>query len=214
MKRWSFINSLLVVVMAMGAAARAAPADSETVFRQHYDNALNLYSAEQYDEAVREFQAAYAVKPRPRLLFNIGQAHRNLGNYREALRYYLQYQRMEPNPKPGLRAELERYIEQMQQLIGTAKNVVTIDNAAPANSGAPDANGGNKSDSPPPPPPPGPTPARDPNVLVTAPVAPATPVYKRPWFWGVIGGGAATILVVGLSVGLTANRSDIPVFHW
>ena len=116
--------SLIVAIIATVGPLYAAPDDSEVEYREHYNKALNLFGAEQYEDAIKEFQAAYVIKSRPRLLFNIGQSHRVLGNYKEALRFYLMYQAMEPNPKPGLRDELERYIARMNELIGASTEPV------------------------------------------------------------------------------------------
>ncbi len=32
------------------------------------------------------------------------------------------------------------------------------------------------------------------------------PLYKKPWFWGVVGGATAAILIIGISVGVAESR--------
>jgi hypothetical protein len=218
MMKSSCTSLRLLVALALlvaGSGARASAGEAE--FRSHYDKALNLYSAEDYEGAIREFQAAYAIKPRPRLLFNLGQAHRNLGNYKEALRFYLLYQAMEPAPKPGLRSELERYIAQMKELLGEANGMVHGEDPRPhAGDAPPPADPGAPPPAPSSPPtapllpPPLPALTAAPLALTQAPPPRHTPVYKRGWFWGVLAGSAATVLTIGLAAGLSAGGSNVP----
>ncbi len=35
-----------------------------------------------------------------------------------------------------------------------------------------------------------------------------TPVYARPWFWGVLGGASAAIIVVGIAVGVSVSHGS------
>jgi hypothetical protein len=183
------IELILCLVVAVGSAR------AEDGFKTHYEAGLSHYSSEEYDAAIKEFEAAYAIKPRPRLLFNIGQAHRNLGNARAALHYYLLYQALENAPKPGLKSELEGYIAQMKSIVDQAERARRAE----------DHDVDEPAVSPPPPPPP-PPPATT-AALTFTPAPPPKPVYRRAWFWGVVGGAAAVVLVTGLAVGLTVNQS-------
>ena len=173
-KLWIFF-----VVLSLLRAARAEPADDPAAaFRVHYGNAVNLFGADRYQEAIKEFQAAYVLESRPRLLFNIGQAHRILGNYKEALRYYLMYQTLEPNPKPGLRDELERYIARMRELIGAAEDLQKAHD-------------------------------HDHRIIEEPRPSPKEkPLYKRGWFWAVVGSGVGAALVIGLAAGLAGGHSS------
>jgi tetratricopeptide (TPR) repeat protein len=194
MCRW-FTETLACLLLLVSTA------HADDGWRRHYEAGLSLYSSEEYDPAVKEFQAAYAIRPKPRLLFNIGQSYRSLGNAKEALHYYLLYQAMESNPKPGLKAELEGYIGQMKKIVEQAER----------------ARDAEDRDDPPPPPDAGPKPVKTApptestlTLLTPYPLTPAPapkPVYKRGWFWGVIGGAAAAALITGLAVGLGTSSS-------
>ncbi len=192
----------LLVFALIGRAAAAAPGDEE--FKQHYEHGLHAYNSEQYDDAIKEFEAAYAIKPKPRLLFNIGQAFRILGNAREALRFYLLYQALEPNPKPGLKAELEGYIAQLRDNIKQAQAAQHAEeraqSAAPAIA-RPQLDLMPRADTP--------------GLAISrAPLASPgrAPVYKRAWFWIGLAGAAAVIAIsvgVGVGVGQSGYHGDV-----
>lgn len=100
-----------------------AYADKATDFRKHYDRAISYYEKGAYESALIEYQMAYAIKQLPKLLLNIGQLHRKLGHAKDALGYYELYLRVEPNPEPQLKAELDRYIQQTRAMLDAAERV-------------------------------------------------------------------------------------------
>jgi tetratricopeptide (TPR) repeat protein len=76
----------------MPAAAMAADADPDTeVARRHFRKGSELYLAEQYEQAVREFEAARVLKPAPELDYNIARCYDRLGRWQEALEAYQRY---------------------------------------------------------------------------------------------------------------------------
>src|SRR5205823_2127459 len=87
------------------------------------DKAVELYKAEEFEDAIKEFQAAYALRQLPKLLLNIAQAHRKLGRAKEALGFYEFYLRVEPSPKAELKAELEAYITQTRAMLAAAEEM-------------------------------------------------------------------------------------------
>ncbi len=206
------------LALALLVCATATTARADDAFKHHYEAGLSFYSSEDYDSAIKEFQAAYALKPRPRLLFNIGQAYRNIGNAKQALHYYLLYQALESDPKPGLKAELEGYIAQMNSILAQAQQARRAEDRdlSPASAGGATATQplatapATVHVAPPTPPPATPPPAATATALTWTPPRAESrpPVYKRGWFWGVIGGSAAVVLVTGLAVGLSANANS------
>jgi tetratricopeptide (TPR) repeat protein len=211
--KW-FTDALALLLLVCAAATTARGDDA---FKHHYEAGLSFYSSEDYESAIKEFQAAYAVKSRPRLLFNIGQAYRNIGNAKQALHYYLLYQALESDPKPGLKSELEGYIAQMSSILAQAQQARRAEDrdlSAASTSGTSTTQSLATAAptvhlvSPPPPA------ATAPPAAVTAltwtpPAAePRPPLYKRGWFWGVVGGTAAAVLVTGLAVGLSVDANS------
>jgi tetratricopeptide (TPR) repeat protein len=86
----------------------------------HFEAGTDDYAAGRYEEAIRRFQAGYALVPRPNFLVNIGQAYRKLGNLVRAKEAYVAYVRALPE-KGALRdqalqvlAEIEVQLQDQQ----------------------------------------------------------------------------------------------------
>lgn len=117
----------LVVLLALLARSELEPAwaDENEDFRRHYEQAIGLYDRGKYEESIAAFQKAYALRQLPRLLLNLGQLYRKLGRAREALGYYELYLRVEPNPEPKLKVELDQYIQQTRAMLEAAQRIQT-----------------------------------------------------------------------------------------
>lgn len=83
----------------------------------HYKRAITFYENKDYPRAIREFQAAYKVRQLPRILLNIGQVYRKLGMASTALKFYEHYLRVDPQPKPEIKTEVDRYIAQTRAML-------------------------------------------------------------------------------------------------
>lgn len=77
----------LVLAAIVGCCAGAAvwaplarAQDGTARAREHYERGIGLFDEGQFAAALAEFEAAYAIEPRPALLFNIGQMHARLGH--------------------------------------------------------------------------------------------------------------------------------------
>ena len=66
----------------------AASEDKDTKFQGHLSKGNEFYKAGELEKALVEFEAAYALKPNPKLLFNIGLIYERLGKLKEALDHY------------------------------------------------------------------------------------------------------------------------------
>jgi hypothetical protein len=218
--RW--LLAILLVLPLLFARPRSGHADVGHDFRQHYEAALRLYDHGQFEGAIKEFQAAYTLKQLPRLLLNIGQTHRKLGHARDALGFYEFYLRVEPNPKPEIKAELTTYIAQTRALLDAAERMRAQQeppepppqNEPPLARRTPDGSAVIPTPFVLIPPPPTPaerlavavTPAAQPQLRTPMPTpnmdqAGGRPVYKKWWFWTLIGigvAGAATGIALGV----------------
>ena len=63
------------------------------------------FAERNFAKAMETYNRAYRAKALPGFLFNIGQCHRALGNYREAIRYFRTYLRQAPNGRHREHAE-------------------------------------------------------------------------------------------------------------
>lgn len=182
-----FSNSLLSVLLlgiwtATRAHAQTPGPQPDVEFDQQLQTAATHYAQGRYQDAIIALQNAYAIQPLPRLLCNIGQAYRRLGNHRAAVAQYELCLKIDLEVDPTYRTEVEIYVsEKRQQWSNKPRQGGFVPSLAPPfdHVGVPASTSQ-----------PCPNPALQ------------TPIYKKWWFWTVIGvtlaGGA-----VGLGVGLT-----------
>ena len=175
----------------------------DNVCRTAYQKALALYDEGRYEEALTGFQGAYARRQMPWLLLNIGRTVQRLGRPKEAIGYYERYKKADPNIDPETERRVNKYIEQAQALLEqtpTQPDLVQNPTTAPPQNPTGTPNGTLPNN---PPQPLNLTPPQPP--AETQPLA--TPIYKKWWFWTVIGvvvvGG-----VVGTAVGVTAAKKE------
>jgi hypothetical protein len=172
---------------AQGSPAPNVPPSPETVARarSHFDAGNGYYASGLYQDAIREFQAGYALVPRPSFLVNLGQAYRKVGNLDRAKESYVSYLRSLPADSP-LRDQALRVLAEIE---------VQLEER------------GRADEAPRPPAPIAPPPV----VHATTPVAPPAPPPPNGARW--IGVGVATagvgLLVAGSVLELRAkNLSD------
>src|SRR5262252_5295625 len=87
----------LLVLFAAMPAARAQKSGSKSAGRAYYDRGTTEYNLGHFDEAIKSFESAYELEHQPILLFNIAQAHRQMGNNERAIFFYRRY--LENAPK-------------------------------------------------------------------------------------------------------------------
>lgn len=105
------VTGALLTVAAPGLAAPREPTPDEVERARTFFNAgAQAYSAARYGDAVRSFDQAYELAPRPQLLFSLAQAERkeffatNDASYlRRAIQHYKAY--LEQVPSGGRRSE-------------------------------------------------------------------------------------------------------------
>src|SRR5262249_55720233 len=98
---------LIAICIAIGALsgprAFAQDADALKKAQASFDQAQTDYLQGGYDEAAKEFQDAYAARPFPQFLYNVGAAFHMKGKkasdveaYGKAVEYYKKYLSEEP----------------------------------------------------------------------------------------------------------------------
>lgn len=120
-------------------AVEAVAAPPESAFNFFYERAIASYRAGRYAAAIEDLLIAYKLQPEPRLLFNIAQSQRKLGDAAKARQFFSQYLAEDKEVSAEKRAEIERALGELDAELATSR-------ARAANVAPPQA-------SPPPPPP-------------------------------------------------------------
>lgn len=194
-----------LVALIAAAPAMAAPAD-EAEGRRRWKAGQELYAQKRYLEAAREFEAGYAVAPRPLFLMNIGHAYRRANELNKAKSAYESLLRLQPDL--AQRAELEGYIKSIDDALQAGETTIPEPLRPMPTPAAPSA---------PPPretvvtlPPlapmagtvdPAPVPAYV-DARDGAEPAPSGSIFKKPWFWVIAG----AVVAGGVAVAIIASR--------
>jgi tetratricopeptide (TPR) repeat protein len=104
-----------LILIAVMLASTGATGKDISAAREHYQRGTKLYDLQRYDEAAKEYEAAYEIVDDPALLFNIGQAYRFGGDDPKALGAFRSYLRRLPRAEN--RPEVESRIADLQKLI-------------------------------------------------------------------------------------------------
>jgi tetratricopeptide (TPR) repeat protein len=158
----------------------AAAQDAEQKARGHFRRGETHFAVGRFAAALKEYMAAYELRPLPGFLFNIGQCHRNLGNFEEAVFSFKRYLRLKPDATN--RIAVEELVADLERQIAAQKATrppTLTGPTGPAGMGA------------------------------APPLPPARPVYKRWWFWtgiAAIAAGAA----VGIYFGVRPTTAGPP----
>ncbi|MDB4997866.1 MAG: TonB-dependent receptor [Myxococcaceae bacterium] len=91
----------------------AAPAPLEEA-RVRYQRAIELFDAGDYKLALVEFERVATLAPSPKLLYNIGLVHFQLGNYAKARTAYERYLTEVPDMSPERRAQVEKDVASLR----------------------------------------------------------------------------------------------------
>src|SRR5665647_3605676 len=122
-------------ILAVGIApAYSQPADALKKAQSAFDNAQLSYLQGKYDEAAQGFQDAYAARPFPQFLYNIGASFHMKGKktsdieaYQKAVDNYKKY--LAEDPTASDKAKVEK-------AIGVLEAEITRLGAAPTGTGS------------------------------------------------------------------------------
>jgi tetratricopeptide (TPR) repeat protein len=98
------------VTLLFASSAFADPA--ERAAKRHFDRGQKLFNLGKFEDALEQYTQAYDAKPIPELLFNIGQCHRNLKAYDEAIFSFKKYLKLLPDAEN--REQVEEYIADLE----------------------------------------------------------------------------------------------------
>jgi len=177
-------------MIVLGLLAGAAGADPKQDARKHVESADIDYKLGKFSEALAEYSAAYELYPVPALLFNIGQCHRNLQHYDQALFFYNGFLRDAPADAPN-RELVESLVKDTQADLDRQH----AEQEAARQREAEERDRQRKQDE---------EAARarieeDRRIAAAraaqqpAPIAVEPPIYKKWWFWPAVGGAAVAL---------------------
>ncbi len=200
--RSQFIRyGVLCALLAWTSPVEAGGGCTDEKFQRHSKHALEAYNRGDYETALVHYDKAYQCQRKPIVLFNQGQAARKAKRYREALTFFRRYLDDEPTPNPAIREELQQHVQQLERMVRDAEQLRQMADAEGRPAGA-DATPGTRID--PQTGPVNPEAAAAVGVVKSMPLPgkdTLTPIYKKPWFWGAVGGGAAALAVItGVSI--------------
>lgn len=120
--RMALLGCLLVISIEAHAADPASPNVGTRGIKQrfvaHVQAGIRLFQEQRWDEAIKEYEAAYLLNIQPVLMFNIAQAHRRAQRLSEAqLSYeaFLRDARMYPHAEADpLIPEAEAYVSALR----------------------------------------------------------------------------------------------------
>lgn len=110
-------SSLLRVICTLCVTlllARVAHAEDPATraAKRHFDRGQKLFTLGKFDEALDEYQKAYDASPLPDFLYNIGQCHRNLGDYEQAIFSFKRF--LQLDPEAPNREKVEIIIDELE----------------------------------------------------------------------------------------------------
>ena len=102
-----------VVALSLLAAAGRARADQRADARRHFRDGMADIAQGHYRAGIAELEQAYAIKPHPAVLFNIGKAYQDQGKLPEAIAAFDRYLTYDPPDAADVRAR----VANLQKLI-------------------------------------------------------------------------------------------------
>ena len=113
MSRRVAVGVCALIALVLGIRGARAEDAATRDAKKHYAKGDKLFALGKFDQALVEFEAAYEAKPLPKLLFNIGQAHRNLDHHDQAIFAFRKYLREVPDADN--REAVEKLIDDLER---------------------------------------------------------------------------------------------------
>ncbi len=177
---------------APGPSLEPPPAGAKA--DQIAEYAAQLFKQQRYSDAGDALQLAYQREPRPIFLFNVGQTFRKAGRYADAIAAYKRF--VEAAPEHPLVSEARGYENTLAVLVEQQERTSQIelslvDKQAEAERVRQNLLVQQRK-------------TEEAQHALAVEKAQQKKIYRRPWFWGVVGGAAAVVVIVGLGLGFAS----------
>lgn len=180
------------LLLCTSVAIASPNCDEDAACRPVVSRAREFSKAGQLDDALLSYQAAYRITADPRILFNVARIYHKQTRLPEAKTYYQRFLESGYEDE-SLRSKSQEYLAQIE-----ATPTPDLTEPSPLGNATTD-------------------PQRTANAGVTT--EPSKPVYKRAWFWVVIGTVAAGAVAGGVAGGVIASQrppeapAGVPTFR-
>ena len=191
--------TILFCLLMAGGIAHGQPAASQTECGSNpacfalYEQGQQQATAGQLAEALRSYKLAYEVQADPRLAYSIARLMHLQGQEAEAVPYYRRFLESKSDDdaqNSQFKAKAQEYLAQCELIAAAALAKKQEEERKRLEDERRKQEEERK---------------RADLLLQT------TPIYKKGWFWAIIGGSAAVIgLGVGLGVGLSNRGPSLP----
>jgi tetratricopeptide (TPR) repeat protein len=114
--------TLLIGSAAFAQDNKKDAAKKQEEAKQLFAEAEANYNIQEYTAALELYKKAYLLSLQPGLLFNIGQCHRQLKQYEEAIKSYKSYLRQ--SPTTPIKDHVEKVIKETEELWAIEKTKV------------------------------------------------------------------------------------------
>jgi len=122
---WFLVTLALFAPSVSHAQSAAAPAEAS----RHFERGYLLAQQGSLEEAIGEFNQAYALQPHPSVLYNLGQAYAASGHAVEAVETLGRFLEQAPAADTERRAQAAALMEYQTQRIGVVSLTVLPDDA-------------------------------------------------------------------------------------
>lgn len=188
-------SSLLLILSLLSLLCFAPRSALANEFDNHYRRGMSLYERKDYEGAATELLQAYEQRQLPRVLLNLGTIYRKMGKAVEALGFYERYLKAEPNPPAKIKKDLDTFMAETRALVEAPEVQEEL-----ARRKEPGPAGWNRD-----------TGEMEPWLSAQLKQEEQNrPIYKKAWFWGIIGGVVAAGVITGVTAGVLVNQRSIP----
>lgn len=177
----------LVLASAHGqVAAPDGNCNQNPACRALFEQAQQQSKAGQLAAALRSYTLAFEVIPDPRLLFSMGRVLHKQTNFAEAIPYYRRF--IESGVDDESRKSMARtFLSQCEAALPPPASPSPSVEAKPVVPEVPSQPAGKLDDKK------------------------QTPLYRRAWFWTLLGGIAAAGIAGGIAGGVIAHQNRVPM---